>query len=129
MMLEHDIQNSIRLAISENKLGVSFRTNVGRAWTGEKITKNPDKSITIKNPRPFDTGLPKGFSDLLVIKTLTITPDMVGKQIASANFIEVKNKKGKPTADQENFIERMQELGAKAGIARSPDDALKILRS
>ena len=39
-MLEHDIQNSIRLAISENNLGVSFRTNVGQAWTGEQIIKN-----------------------------------------------------------------------------------------
>ena len=53
---------------------------------------------------------------------------MVGKQIAVANFIEVKTPKGKPTEQQLNFIERMQELGAKAGIARSPDDALAILR-
>ena len=127
-MLEHDIQNSIRLAISENNLGVSFRTNVGQAWTGKQIIKNIDKSITIKKPRPFDTGLPKGFSDLLVINSIKITPDMVGKQIAVANFIEVKTPKGKPTEQQLNFIERMQELGAKAGIARSPDDALAILR-
>ncbi|MBP2629861.1 MAG: hypothetical protein H6Q70_489 [Firmicutes bacterium] len=128
-MLEHDIQNSIRLAISENKLGVSFRTNVGQGWTGEKIIKNPNGSITIFKPRPFDTGLPTGFSDLLVINPTIISPKMVGKQIAIAGFIEVKNLRGKPTTDQENFIERMQELGAKAGIARSPDDALKILRS
>ena len=127
-MLEHDIQNSIRLAISESNLGVSFRTNVGQAWTGEQIIKNFDKSITIKKPRPFDTGLPKGFSDLLVINSVEITPNMVGKKMAIASFIEVKTPKGKPTEQQINFIERMQELGAKAGIARSPDDAIEILR-
>lgn len=123
-MREADIQNQIRLAISQHNLGVSFRTNVGQAWQGDEVIKNPDGSITIKNPRPFKTGLPPGFSDLLVISPLSIA----GLTIAQASFIEVKTPKGRPTEDQLNFIEQMQRLGAKAGVARSVDQAIQILR-
>ena len=128
-MLEHDIQNSIRIAISENNLGVSFRTNVGQAWTGENIIHNSDGSITIINPRPIQTGLPEGFSDLLIIKPTIISPADAGCQIARACFVEVKTQKGRVRPSQLNFINQMQNLGAKAGIARSVEDALNILRN
>jgi hypothetical protein len=120
LMQEHDIQNAIRVAISENNLGVSFRCNVGQAWTGERIIRNPDGSITIIHPRPFNTGLPDGFTDLLVIQP-------IGSGARPA-FIEVKTKTGRVRPAQLHFIEQMQSLGAKAGVARSPDDALKILK-
>ena len=32
-MTEHELQNLIRLHISENKLGTMFRANVGSGWT------------------------------------------------------------------------------------------------
>lgn len=127
-MQEHDIQNAIRIAISENKLGVSFRTNVGQAWTGEQVIKNSDGSITILNPRPFSTGLEKGFSDLLVVQPIIISVADVGHRIARACFIEVKTQTGRASSDQKNFISQMQNLGAKAGIARSVEDAIHILR-
>jgi len=124
---EHDIQNQIRIAISQNKLGTSFRTNVGQAYTGDNIIKNTDGSIKITNPRPFNTGLPKGFSDLLIITPIIITSDMVGQQFARAGFLEIKTKTGRPTKDQLNFISQMQSLGARAGVARSVEDVIKIL--
>lgn len=124
---EHDIQSQIRIAISQNNLGTCFRTNVGQAYTGDKIIKNRDHSITITNPRPFNTGLPKGFSDLLIISPTIITPDMVGQQFARASFLEIKTKIGRPTKDQVNFIDQMQSLGARAGVARSVEDVIKIL--
>lgn len=127
-ILEHDLQNQIRLAISENNLGVSFRTNVGQAWTGNNVHKNIDGSITIHNPRPFQSGLPTGFSDLLIIQPIIVTPAMVGQQIAAACFLEVKTKNRKPTREQLNFLEQMSRLGAKAGVVRSADDAIQILR-
>ena len=128
-MQEHDIQNLIRLEITRQRLGVSFRTNVGRAWTGNDIRKHADGSITIMDPRPFQTGLPEGYSDLTVVAPVIITPDLVGRLIGVAGFIEVKNVKGKATAAQLHFIEQMQSLGARAGVARSPEDAVRILRS
>jgi len=124
---EHDIQSQIRIAISQNKLGTSFRINVGQAYTGNEIKKQSDGSILIKNPRPFMSGVPKGFSDLLIITPTIITPEMVGQQFARAGFLEIKTATGRPTKDQLNFIEQMQMLGARAGIARSVDDVIKIL--
>ncbi|MDU2063763.1 MAG: VRR-NUC domain-containing protein [Sporomusaceae bacterium] len=119
-MTEHDIQNQIRIAISQNGLGVSFRTNVGSVWTGEQIIKNSDGSITIIKPRPFQTGLPEGFSDLFVVQ-----PTPIG---ARPVFMEVKTAKGRIRPAQINFIKQMNNLGAKAGVVRSADDALKLLR-
>jgi hypothetical protein len=124
---EHDTQNLIRISISENHLGTCFRANVGQAYTGDKIIKNPDRSIKIINPRPFNTGLPKGFSDLLVITPVIITPEMVGQQFARAGFLEIKTLTGRPTKDQLNFIDQMQKLGARAGVARSIEDVIQIL--
>lgn len=128
-MKEHDVQNQIRLEISKQRLGVSFRTNVGQAWSGNDIRKNLDGSITIMDPRPFKTGLPEGYTDLTIVASRIITPEMVGRLIGIAGFIEVKYGKRKATPEQLNFIEQMKLIGALAGVARSPDEAIQILRS
>ena len=82
------------------KHGAVFRTNAGRFYT------RSGKAIS---------GLPKGFADILFIR-----PD------GQACFIECKVKGNKPTPEQEAFVERMQSLGARAGIAHSVDDAVLI---
>lgn len=102
MSTEHDIQSAIRMKLSELGYCV-FRINVGRFKTSDG--------------RWFDTGLPKGFSDLMAVKA--------GK----VYFIEVKNETGKPSPEQLNFIKQMQErYGCAAGIARSVDDAVRIVK-
>lgn len=115
-MREADIQNLIRLHVSEHQLGVLFRANVGEAWTGDRIEHNPDGSITIFRPRRLKTGLPPGFSDLFGVNKL-----------GRAVFIEVKAPTGRLTPEQENFLKQMSRLGAYAGVARCPEDAVKIL--
>jgi hypothetical protein len=115
---EHDIQNAIRIAISENYLGTCFRVNVGQAWIGDRIERHSDGSVTIYNARPFKTGLPEGFSDLFVVLHGGL-----------AAFLEVKSEKGRSSPNQLHFITHMQQLGAKAGVVRSVSDALKLLRS
>jgi len=82
------------------KHGAVFRTNAGRFYTrsGQAIS-----------------GLPKGFTDVLFIG-----PDGI------ACFIECKLKSNKPSPEQVEFIERMQSLGARAGIAYDVDDAIII---
>lgn len=117
-MREADIQNLIRLHVSERRLGILFRANVGEAWTGSDIQHNPDGSITIYRPRRFKTGLPPGFSDLFGVT-----------QGGRAAFIEVKTSTGRPSPEQENFLRQMAKMGACAGIARSPEEAEKILHS
>lgn len=68
----------------------------------------------------------KGPSDLIGWRTITITPDMVGQQVAVFAAIEVKDK-GRATPEQLNFIAQVQAAGGLAGVARSTDEARSIL--
>ncbi len=70
------------------------------------------------NGRMFDTGLPRGFPDLSGFRHSDL----------QVFYIEVKNEKGKPREDQKRFHQRMMQLGVIHGIARSPEDALKIVK-
>ena len=101
MTPEHSIQNDIRNSTAD--IALLFRANVGSGITYDG--------------RHFDTGLPKGFSDLFGFRYSD------GRIV----FIEVKSPDGRPTKEQTRFIERMREYGALAGIARSVDDARKII--
>lgn len=114
-MRESDIQNQIRLHVSDRQLGVLFRANVGEAWTGDRIEHNPDGSITIHRPRRLKTGLPPGFSDLFGVAS-------GGRAV----FIEVKSPTGRLRPEQENFLRQMVKMGAYAGVARCIEDAEKI---
>ena len=101
-MTEHDIQSAIRLKLSELGFCV-FRANVGKFRT--------------KDGRWFDTGLPRGFSDLFAVKN------------GMVYFIEVKSKSGTIRPEQERFLAVMTgKYGCKAGIARSVEDAVRIVQ-
>lgn len=102
MKTEHTIQNEIRVALTENGYTV-FRANVGKVKTVDG--------------RWFDTGLPKGHPDLYGFR-----PD--GKIF----YIEVKNANGRVRPEQKQFIKTVKARGALAGIARSVEDALDIVR-
>lgn len=101
MTTESLIQNQIRVAISQAGHMI-FRANVGKVRTSDG--------------RVFDTGLPKGFSDLFGFR-----PD------GRIFFIEVKNETGRVRPEQKKFMEVMASRGALVGVARSVDDALKIV--
>ena len=101
MTEEHRIMNEIRLVLSEKC--ITFRINVG-------VMKTPDG-------RYFDTGVPKGFSDLFGFR----------KSDGRAVFIEVKTKKGKVSPEQRRFINQMITYGAVAGVCRSAEEALKLI--
>lgn len=100
--MEHDIQNSIRAALAP--YAVIFRANVGRM-------KTPDG-------RYFSTGLPVGFSDLFGFR----------KSDGRAVFIEVKTKRGRASEKQKHFLSKMREYGAIAGVARSEEEAIKLIQ-
>ena len=112
-MTEHDIQNLIRLELSKH--GKVFRTNAGEFWQGTQVFSKQYNRPVLLNIRKV-AGLPQGFSDLLFI-------DEKG-----AAFIEVKTPVGVVSREQERFIEQMQQLGQRAGVARSVEDALNIIK-
>lgn len=100
-MNEHSIQNLIRIKLSELGYAV-FRINSGK--------------VRMADGRWFDSGVPKGFSDLIAIKNGKIY------------FLEIKTEKGKASPEQLNFLAVMRDkYGCVAGIARSVDDAVRIV--
>lgn len=102
MTEEHRIQNEIRLALADSC--IVFRMNVGTGYTADG--------------RYFNTGVPKGFSDLFGFR----------KSDGRAVFIEVKTPKGRPTKEQLNFLYTMNKNGAIAGLCRSAEDALNLIK-
>jgi len=115
MKHEAALQREIMLAMSESGCTV-WRNNTGQAWQGTRI-HNAGGTVTLANARPITFGLCVGSSDLI-----GIAPD--GRIIA----LEVKTKTGRVTPEQQQFIEHIKLMGGIAGVVRSVDDALKLLR-
>lgn len=113
MAKEQEIQNQIRLALS--KSGMVFRTNAGEFWQGRRVYSHEFHCEILTCLRRVD-GLPEGFPDLLYI----------GDGMTA--FIEVKAPGGRVREPQERFLQAVKELHHPAGIARSVDDALNIIR-
>lgn len=111
-MSEQRIQQEIRLAISKGDTRV-FRNNTG--------------TLRDANGRPVQFGLCKGSADLIGWRTVTITPEMVGQQVAVFTSIEVKTPTGRVQPEQKQWLEAVQAAGGIAGIARSVEDALRIV--
>ena len=103
MTEEHRIMNEIRIALSSADCPC-FRINVGCGFT-------PDG-------RHFETGVPAGFSDLFGFRNSD----------GRAFFIEVKTETGRVSPKQKHFIEAMRSYGAIAGICRSADEALLLIK-
>lgn len=95
-----------------------FRINAGMGWSGE-VTRVSDDKIVIKNPRPFH-GAPEGWPDLAGWTTVTITPDMVGSQLAVFTAIEVKaTGRIKPGGLQDKFREIITRMGGLFTVLRA----------
>ena len=111
---EHDIQALIMLELS--KYGTVFRTNAGQAYQGARVYSHEFRQEVLIDLRMVH-GLPKGFSDLMLIY-----------KGGRAAFVEVKAPHGRLREDQKNFIDRMSALGCRAGVARTVNDALNIIK-
>lgn len=129
---EHALQNTIRNALAGRAL--VFRANVGKAYTSNDVMRVPrqmpvvmgPKDILLRNYRPFETGLPPGFSDLFGLVAVEITPDMVGQKMAVFTALEVKDG-ARVSPLQRNFINAVNDNGGRAGVVRSVEDAERLV--
>ena len=113
-MSEQSIQQHIRLACSIGDTRL-FRNNTG--------------TLRDQHGRPVSFGLCKGSADLIGYRTINITPDMVGQQVAVFLSIEVKTPTGRIRPEQQQWLETVQAAGGIAGVARSVEDALRIMNA
>jgi hypothetical protein len=110
---EQQIQQHIRIACSTGATRL-FRNNTG--------------TLRDQHGRPVQFGLArKGSADLIGYRTITITPEMVGQQVAVFASIEVKTPTGRIRPDQQAWLDTVQAAGGIAGVARSVEDALRIM--
>lgn len=110
---EHRIQDEIRVALSE--YGLVLRLNSGKAYGGKRMFDHRRKQYILTDLRTIML-CPAGTSDLLFIGE--------NGQVA---FIEVKDNKGKVGEDQKRFLTVIRKYGYRCGVARSVEDALKII--
>jgi hypothetical protein len=101
---EGDLMRQIMVALSAAGHFVA-RANVGLFFT--------------KDGRPVSTGLPAGFSDLFGHR----------REDSKAFYIEVKTPTGRIRPEQQRFIDAMRARGAIAGVARSVEDAVRLVDS
>jgi hypothetical protein len=111
MPSEQSIQQHIRLTCSTGSTRL-FRNNTG--------------TLRDQHGRPVSFGLAKGSADLIGWRTVTITPEMVGQQVAVFTSIEVKTPTGRVKPEQQQWLDAVQAAGGIAGVARSVEDALRI---
>jgi hypothetical protein len=125
-MSETTIQNKIRLEVGKIPGVRLFRNNVGNAYQGIPVTCKPNEPLILKAWRRIQYGLFPGSSDLIGWRSITITPDMVGKTVAVFVSIEVKSETGRISPAQRNWIGQVCIAGGIAGIARNEDDARAV---
>lgn len=76
---------------------------------------------------PYRYGLGPGTSDLIVCCSKIVDQSWVGKRALLFGAVEVKTGTGRPDASQKSFIDMVLTLGGVAGVARSVEDAWKIV--
>ena len=111
---ETDLQQRIRLALGTTTDLRLYRNNCGSL---------PDP----RTGRLVQFGLARGSADLIGWRTITITPDMVGQQVAVFTSLEIKTPTGRLAPAQRHWLHAVEGAGGIAGVARSVSDALAIV--
>lgn len=131
---EGGIMRGIMVALSRVPGIRVFRQNVGVGWCGQvqKIARATTVfvnagDVVVRNARPLHAGLCEGSSDIVGWKSVTITPDMVGRRVALFLAGEVKNPNGgKLREAQRNFLRVVSEAGGLAAEVRSDAEAMAV---
>ena len=110
------LQQQIRIALGQRSDLRLFRNNTGTL---------PDP----RTGRPVQFGLAKGSADLVGLRTITITPDMVGRQVVVFTSLEIKTPTGRISPEQKNWHEMVGSRGGISGFVRSLQDANEIIGS
>lgn len=103
------------------------RLLVASSALGARLFRNQTGRYQLADGRWIASGLAVGSPDLVGWQTVTVTPEMVGRQIAVFVGIEAKTATGRLTEDQRAFQTALARAGARVGVARSVADIDAIL--
>lgn len=118
------LTNQIREAVSRKGARL-FPMSVGKFWAGQVAGKTADGHMILKNARLVNVGF-QGLSDTLGGSPMTITADDVGKTVMVLTAVEIKAGSDRLREGQSEFINAIKKMGGRAGVARSPEDAVRI---
>jgi hypothetical protein len=110
---EQELQQRIRLELGHGPVRL-WRNNVG--------------ALRDPHGRLVTYGLCRGSSDLIGLRQITITPEHLGQQLAVFAALEIKTQRGRPTAEQLQFLAVVRELGGLAAVVRSLAEARAVLQ-
>lgn len=123
-MKEQSTQNEILAEMGKNNI-YALRINSGQFWGGN-IIAHDGKRLVLENPTKI-MGAPAGTSDIILCKTIFITPQMVGQKIGQFGCLEVKIPGQIAKKHQDNYLMMMRSRGAITGVVRSPEDMIRIV--
>jgi len=109
---EHEIQQRIRLACGRGAV---------RLW------RNNTGALVDQQGRFVRFGLCKGSSDLIGLRSLEVTSEMVGQRLAQFVALEVKTVSGTVSPEQRAFLQLVQQQGGLGAICRSIAQAQAVL--
>jgi hypothetical protein len=113
-MTEAEIQAAIWLAVG--------------ALPGVRLFRNNQGVATFAGGQRVRYGLANpGGSDLIGLRSVVVTPEMVGQKLAIFTALEIKTPTGRMEPEQRNFIDFVQRSGGIADVVRSPEDALRLV--
>lgn len=126
---ETNLVRKIMLALGKDPKVRIFRNNVGSGYIGASKKFSHPQTVNVKsgdvliqNARYFDAGLCPGSSDLIGLKAIKITPEMVGTEIACFVAVEVKFPSGRVQENQINFLDMVKKLGGRGIICRDENN-------
>ena len=109
---EYEIQQRIRMACGRGPV---------RLW------RNNTGALVDQQGRFVRFGLCKGSSDLIGLRALEVTPEMVGQRIAQFVALEIKATGGIVSPEQKAFLQLVQQLGGLGAVCRSIEQAQAVL--
>lgn len=125
-MNENPIQKKIMLALGSRPDVRIFRNNVGNGFFG-KVFEESGRCLTLIDYRRVQFGLEVGSSDLIGFKSITITPDMVGKRVAVFLSPEVKKPGQTGKSHQQAWRDMVNSFGGISGIVKSVEEAQELV--
>lgn len=108
-----------------------FRNNTAMGWSGKSVRITPDNrhmialnpgDVVVRSAQPLHAGLMKGSGDGIGWSTITITPDMVGRQMAVFTSAETKSSTGRVRPEQQTWHDNVKQAGGISAIVRDPND-------
>ncbi len=131
MMNENNFKKIVRINFTKLAKGILFNNNVGLGWVGKQLKQVAGNQFLIEG-RKTEIGFGRGTSDLIGIRQVKITPDMVGETIGQ--FIAIETKKtgwkyrGTPhEKEQLNFLEQIKKHGGHADFISTPEELENFL--